>query len=285
MRAARRPFVAGSFYPARAEDLAASVDGLLVAATSADAGSSPPAALIVPHAGYRCSGPVAATAYRQLTGCHGVRTVAILGPGHFRDPHGMAVPECGAWRSPLGEVRIDQNRCAELVDLGLVHRDDHPHAGEHSIEVQLPFLQRVLGDGWSCLPVVMRSTPADTVADCIDALTGDGVLVVASSDLSHYRDQRTALLRDRRTARAIVEMDVAAIRDGDACGAVVVRGLLAWARRHHIRVELLDLRTSADTCGPPARVVGYGAFAARRVGEPPAAAYENRNHVPNADPR
>jgi AmmeMemoRadiSam system protein B len=114
------------------------------------------------------------------------------------------------------------------------------------------------------VPVVTGSTPADTVADCIDALTGDGVLVVASSDLSHYRDQRSALLLDRRTTRAIVEMDVAAIRDGDACGAVVVRGLPAWARRQDIRVELLDLRTSADTCGPPARVVGYGAFAARR---------------------
>jgi predicted class III extradiol MEMO1 family dioxygenase len=237
MRAARRPFAAGSFYPARAEDLAASVDRLLVATTPADADTSPPGALIVPHAGYRCSGPVAATAYRQLTGRRGVRTVVILGPGHFRDPHGMAVPECGAWSSPLGEVRIDQNRCAELVDLGLAHRDDHAHAGEHSIEVQLPFLQRVLGDG---------------------------VLVVASSDLSHYRDHRTALLLDRRTARAIVEMDVAAIRDGDACGAVTVRGLLAWARRHDVSMELLDLRTSAETCGPPARVVGYGAFAARR---------------------
>jgi MEMO1 family protein len=266
MRAARRPFVAGSFYPAQAEDLAASVDGLLAATTSAEAGSSPPAALIVPHAGYRCSGPVAATAYRRLSGHHGIRTVVILGPGHFRDPQGMAVPECGAWMSPLGEVRIDQDRCADLVDLGLVHRDDHPHAGEHSIEVQLPFLQRVLGHGWSCLPVVIRSTPADTVADCLDALTGDGVLVVASSDLSHYLDQRTALLRDRRTARAIVDMDVAAIGDGDACGAVVVRGLLAWARRHEIRLDLLDLRTSADTCGSPARVVGYGAFAAGRAG-------------------
>jgi AmmeMemoRadiSam system protein B len=263
MKPARQPYVAGSFYPAQAHDLAATVDGLLNAAASPYAGSTRPAALVVPHAGYGCSGLVAALAYHQLMRSPRVETVVILGPGHFRDPHGLAVPECSAWRTPLGDVPVDQNLCARLVDLGLAHRDDAAHAGEHSIEVQLPFLQRVLGDGWSCVPVVARSMSADRVADCIDALTGDGVLVVASSDLSHYHDQPTAQRLDRRTAQAIVELNVAAIDDGDACGAVVVRGVLAWTQRHELSVELLDLRTSADTCSDPERVVGYGAFAAR----------------------
>lgn len=263
MKPARQPYVAGSFYPAQVHDLVATVDGLLNAAASPYAGSARPAALVVPHAGYGCSGPVAASAYRQLMDTRWVQTVVILGPGHFRDPHGLAVPECSAWRTPMGDVPVDQNLCARLVDLGLAHRDDGAHAGEHSIEVQLPFLQRVLGDGWFCVPVVARSMSADKVADCIDALTGEGVLVVASSDLSHYHDQPTAQRLDRRTAQAIVELNVAAIDDRDACGAVVVRGVLAWTERRELSMELLDLRTSADTCGDPERVVGYGAFAAR----------------------
>jgi MEMO1 family protein len=263
MREARQPFVAGSFYPAGAEDLAATVDGLLESAASPDDGTVQPTALVVPHAGYNCSGPVAASAYGMMRRNSGIRTVVILGPAHFRDPLGMAVPEAAAWRTPLGEIPIEQDLCRGLVDLGLAHRDDNAHIGEHSIEVQLPFLQRVLGDGWSCVPVVARSASADIVADCIDALTGDEVLVVASSDLSHYHRQPAAQRLDSRTARAIVELNVAAIRDSDACGAVVVRGLLAWVQRHDLSMELLDLRTSADTCSSPERVVGYGAFAAR----------------------
>jgi AmmeMemoRadiSam system protein B len=112
----------------------------------------------------------------------------------------------------------------------------------------------------------MRSTPDAQVADCIEALTGDGVLVVASTDLSHYHDQPTAQRLDRRTAQAIIELNVDAIDDRDACGAVVVRGMLAWSQRRDLSMELLDLRTSAETCGDPERVVGYGAFAARQSG-------------------
>jgi len=256
MTAVRQAHVAGSFYPADPAELTAMVGRLL-----GEGDSELPSALIVPHAAYACSGPVAGSAYRLLG--DSFRTVLLLGPGHFRDPRGSAVPESSAWRTPLGEVPIDQDLCGRLVDRGLAHRDDRPHAGEHSLEVQLPFLQRVLSDGWSCVPVVARSTPADEVADLIDAVSGDGVLVVVSSDLSHYHDQLTAQRLDVRTAGAIVDAEVEAVRDGDACGAVVVRGLLAWTRRHDLGVELLDLRTSADTCGDPSRVVGYGAFVVR----------------------
>jgi AmmeMemoRadiSam system protein B len=259
MTTVRKPYVAGSFYPADPAELAANVDALLAGHHTS---TPPPVALIAPHAAYHCSGPVAASAYGELAGQ--VRSVMVLGPAHFRDPHGMAVPECSTWRTPLGEVPIDQDLCQTLVAKGLVHHDDHAHADEHSLEVQLPFLQRVLSEGWSCMPVVARSTPADKVADLIDAVSGDGVLVVASSDLSHYHDQRTAQRLDVRTAAAIVDADVAGIRNDDACGAVAVRGLLAWVRRHDLGVELLDLRTSADTCGDASRVVGYGAFAVRR---------------------
>lgn len=259
----RAPAVSGLFYPASADDLAATVDGLLDAASPADADDSQPVALVVPHAGYACSGPVAAAAYRRLTRPEDVRTVVILGPAHHRDPQGLAVPECDAWRTPLGEVPVDLDLCGQLVDRGLAHRDDRAHVGEHSLEVQLPFLQRLLGE-WACVPVVAGLVPAEVVADCLDEIALDGVLVVASSDLSHYHDVETAQRLDRRTAQAVVDLEVAAIGDRDACGAVVVRGLMTWAQRRELTLELIDLHTSAETCSTPDRVVGYGAFAARR---------------------
>jgi len=252
----RQPAAAGTFYPADPEVLAAGVDALLDSAPVPV--GDPPAALVVPHAGHSCSGPVAATAFRQL---RSARTVLVLGPGHFRDPGGLAVPECAAWRTPLGEVPIDVAACGHLVDGGLAHRSDHAHAGEHSIEVQLPFLQRALGLDWTLVPVVAGDVSAALVADCIDALAGDGAVVVVSSDLSHYHDEATARRLDERTAQAIVDREVALIGQRDACGAVVVRGLLVWALRHDREVSLLDLATSADTCGDRDRVVGYGAFA------------------------
>lgn len=256
----RAAAVAGPFYPARPEVLAAMVDDLLAAETAATT-DDPPKTLLVPHAGYRCSGAVAASAYRLLTGAQEISTVAVLGPAHFVNPRGIAVPECATWSTPLGDVPIDRPLCTRLEDAELAHCDDRPHAGEHSIEVQLPFLQRVLGDGWTCVPVAARSAPPETIADCLDQLTQAGTLVVVSSDLSHYHDEPTARRLDARTAAAIVGRDPAGVRDGDACGAGVVRGLLAWALRHGLTVEQLVLGTSADTCGGPERVVGYGAFA------------------------
>jgi AmmeMemoRadiSam system protein B len=263
MSGPRHPAVAGRFYPGRAADLAATVDDLLDAAPVPEADGRP-VALLVPHAGYQCSGAVAASAYRMLADTSPIRTVAVLGPAHFLPPHGLAVPECSAWSTPLGDVPVDEALCARLANANIAHRDDRPHAREHSIEVQIPFLQRLLGDGWTLVPVVARSEPPDTIADGIDELVDDDVLVVVSSDLSHYYDEPTARRLDARTATAIVGRDPAGVGDRDACGAGVIRGLLTWAVRHDLTVEQLGRATSADTCSGPDRVVGYGAFAIRR---------------------
>ncbi len=258
----RTPAVAGSFYAGDPAELAATVDALLGRADGSEPARGP-VALVVPHAGLRCSGPVAASAYR-LVRRHWpgrVRAVAVFGPAHFRDVGGMAVPAGRAWSTPLGEVPVDARLRALLVRRGLARADDGCHAGEHSVEVQLPFLQQALAGDWSLLPVVARSVPAELVADCMDALADDDVGVVVSTDLSHYHDVSTAQARDRRTAAAVLRLDVDAVRDEDACGAEVLRGVLVWARRRDLRVGLLDLGTSADTCSGPERVVGYGAFA------------------------
>lgn len=250
----RPPAVAGTFYPADPRELAAAVDGMLAGAKGDGAA---PVALVAPHAGYVYSGPVAASAYALLRGTE-VRRVAILGPAHFVPLRGCAVPAAEAWATPLGEVPIDA-AAREAVGVPV---DDGPFEPEHSLEVQLPFLQRVLLDGFSVLPVAVGACAPANVADTIARLPPDA-LVVVSTDLSHYHNDATAKRRDRRTAEAVLALDPDAIGSEDACGAFALRGIVEHARRRGLAAELLDLRTSADTAGEPYRVVGYGAFAFR----------------------
>lgn len=254
-RRVRRPAVAGVFYPADAESLAATVDGLLLAA-AADRPPTRPAAMVVPHAGYRYSGAVAATAYARLGGNGGARRFLLLGPAHFVRLNGLAAPAADAWRTPLGEVAID----GAARDLAGLPVDDGPHAREHALEVQLPFLQRLIGAPLTILPIAVGWCAPVMVAEAVDRLAGRDMVVLVSTDLSHYHDDPTTRRRDARTAAAILARDPAAIRDDDACGAHALRGLLTWAARHAADVHQLALRTSAEASGDPSRVVGYGAF-------------------------
>jgi AmmeMemoRadiSam system protein B len=257
--------VAGSFYPADPDELAAVVDTLLQGArlrASKVAAAVAPVALVVPHAGYVYSGPVAASAYECLRERQ-VRRIAVLGPAHYVPLTGIAVPAASAFATPIGAVPVDVHTCAALAErYEWVTVDDHPHRPEHSIEVQLPFLQRMLARGWTCVPLVVGESAPEQVADVLDTLwVEEDILPVISTDLSHYLDQVSAGRRDRRTARAVVEADAGAIGRRDACGSFALRGLLHWARRHELDVRLLHLATSADAGGDPGRVVGYGAFA------------------------
>ena len=257
--------VAGSFYPGDADELTAVVDTLLERARLRepnDAAGPAPVALVVPHAGYVYSGPVAASAYDCLRG-RSVRRVAVLGPAHYVPLAGTAVPAVAAFATPIGEVPVEVDTCAVLAERHeCVMVDDRPHRPEHSIEVQLPFLQRVLAPGWTCVPLLVGATAPEQVADVLDALCVNGdVLPVVSTDLSHYLDLPTAQRRDRHTAQAVVDRDAAAIDPHDACGAFPLRGLLHWAARHELEVRLLNQGTSADAGADPRRVVGYAAFA------------------------
>lgn len=255
-RGTRRAVAAGGFYPGDPETLASTVDELLADAATGDGGS--PAAVVVPHAGYVYSGPVAASAFRLLRGA-AVERVVLLGPAHFVPLGGFAVPGASAWETPLGEVAIDAELRATASASGAAV-DDLPHEPEHSLEVQLPFLQRVLPSGFRVLPVAVGRCEPGEAAGLIDALRASA-LVVVSTDLSHYRDDAAAKRLDRRTADAIVARDADAIGPLDACGVFALRGAVEWARLRGLDVRLLDLRTSADTSGDPGRVVGYGAFA------------------------
>lgn len=253
----RAPAVAGTFYPADPVELASMVDAML---EEARGGEGAPVALVAPHAGYAYSGPVAASAYALLRGSD-VRRVVVLGPAHYVPLRGCAVPASEAWATPLGDVPVDAD-AREVVRRAGATVDDGPHDPEHSIEVQLPFLQCVLTGGFSVLPVAVGACPPPVVARVIGAVPADA-LVVVSTDLSHYHDDATAKRLDRRTADAVLALDPDAIGPEDACGVFALRGLVEHARRRGLAIELLDLRTSADTAGDPRRVVGYGAFALR----------------------
>jgi AmmeMemoRadiSam system protein B len=252
----RRPAVAGWFYPAVAADLGSAVDRLLAGAatTATDGGDPLPWALVVPHAGYAYSGPVAASGYATLLGrCANVSRVVLLGPSHVVPLAGMATAAAARWSTPLGEVVVERAPG--------VPADDGPHAADHALEVQLPFLQRVLPAGFTVVPVAVGRTTADEVAGLLDRVRASlPGLIIVSSDLSHYHDDATARLLDRRTAAAVLALDATAIGPADACGGWALRGLLAHARHRRSAVTLLDLRTSADTAGDATRVVGYGAF-------------------------
>lgn len=266
--AVRAPAVAGAFYDSAPDRLARHVDALLAAAEAPAVDTPRPAALVVPHAGYAYSGPVAATAYAHLRRhVDGLRRLVLLGPSHFVPVRGMALPAATGFATPLGTVPVDVAGCVDAAARSAVVKvSDRPHEQEHALEVQLPFLQRLGAGAVPLVPVLVGDAAPPAVAEFLDALgaaDGDETVVLVSTDLSHYLDVDTARRRDRVTADAVVARDADAIRSSDACGAAPLRGLVTWALRHGLDVDLLDLRTSADTAGGRRQVVGYGAF---RVG-------------------
>jgi AmmeMemoRadiSam system protein B/AmmeMemoRadiSam system protein A len=256
--------VAGAFYPDAPGDLRRTVERLLDAARAShqEPDESPaPKALIVPHAGYVYSGAVAASAYVRVERARKtIRRVVLLGPSHRVGFTGLAVPSADAYASPLGPVPVDDLAIAKIAGFSQVRLLDTAHAQEHSLEVQVPFLQVVL-DRFELVPIVVGDAAPDDVARVLDALWGGPeTLIVISSDLSHYHPYEEATERDAATCHAIQTLDLDRITGQAACGCRPINGLLALARRRDLRVTLVDARNSGDTAGPRDRVVGYGAF-------------------------
>ena len=258
----RPPAVAGSFYPADPGALGALVDRLLAEASAGRPGGGGdgtcPKALIVPHAGYVYSGPIAAAAFARVADAASrIQRVVMIGPAHRVYVDGLAWPGAARLRTPLGELAVDVEAIRGLPGVGA-----HPvaHAREHSLEVMLPFLQR-LAPHAKVVPLIGSLAPAAEVGHVLEALWGGAeTLIVISSDLSHYLPYREGRARDEHTAARIVDLDVG-LSGEEACGAVGINGLLWVARRRRMRVERIDLRSSGDTAGPRDEVVGYGAFA------------------------
>ena len=251
--------VAGRFYPSDPEELRGLL-GQLLSAVPARAGAAPKA-LIAPHAGYVYSGPVAASAFAQwLPARDIIKRVVLLGPSHFVSVEGLAASSAEKFATPLGEVPLDAAALRQLSSLPQVRTLDPAHAREHSLEVELPFLQVVLGN-FTLVPLAVGAAGADEIAQVLELLwDGPETGFVISSDLSHYHDYETARRLDRRTADAIEALKPEDVGEEGACGRIPIRGLLRSAARHGLRGCTLDLRNSGDTAGPRDQVVGYGAF-------------------------
>jgi len=303
------PAVAGLFYPAHPEELAKRVDQLLADPKAPQAARIPAdqkiRGLICPHAGYEYSGPVAAVGYRQLQG-RPIRTVVILAPSHTAHFQGASIPDVEAYRTPLGLVGLSAKAArlrqmppfstksqAKVVRPGFWRQSpkelppfgqEDEHTFEHSLEVQLPFLQRALKQ-FELIPILFGEVDPKEVAEALASQLDEDTLVVASSDLSHYHSYETAVDLDRTCLEAIRRMDFEWTADQEACGKGPILALMHLARKKGWTPKVLDYRNSGDTSGERSRgVVGYAAVAfVDQTGEaagPPAHQEQPGPHSP-----
>lgn len=270
--------MAGTFYPNDPGQLAASVDHHLVDGARRLAGrnlltSERPKAIVAPHAGYSYSGPIAGTAFASLRvpdadnggGAPKITRAVIIGPSHRVAFQGISIPSADAFATPLGDVPLDRDSLAPLLELPWVREFDAAHADEHSIEVELPFLLAVADPALEIVPLVVGNASTGQAAEVLDRLWGGPeTLIIISSDLSHFLSHPVATQLDAGTAELILSLSADRLSAERACGYQALRGLLALARTRHLHPSLLDLRNSGDTAGTRDRVVGYCAFAFSR---------------------
>jgi len=256
MSTIRQPAAAGRFYPGEKRVLQAMVQDLLDIEVVFEKKAK---AIIAPHAGYIYSGPTAAVVYKCLEAYRdSINHVILLGPSHYVHLDGLALSSAQRFATPLGDVPINQGLCETMLGLRQATYFDPAHMKEHSLEVQLPFLQVVLGE-FDMVPMSVGSASPEDVAEVLDLLWGeDETLLVISSDLSHFHDYYTARENDQATADAILKFEP--VYPFQACGCVGINGMVHVAKRRGMGVQMLDLRNSGDTAGPRDRVVGYGAF-------------------------
>lgn len=255
----RPPAIAGTFYPGNPTVLRSQIQQFL---NDASETSSPPKAIIAPHAGYIYSGPVAAYAYKSIQKLRTtIKRVVLLGPAHRVPVNGLAASSMSHFATPLGNVALDQSTIESLVQqFAFVEKFDRAHAAEHSLEIHLPFLQEILDD-FVLVPLVVGEATGEQVGAVLETLWGgDETLIVISSDLSHFHNYQTAQHLDRQTAEAIERFDGSALDYESACGRNPIKGLLHIATKHQLQIQRVDLRNSGDTAGSKDRVVGYGSW-------------------------
>lgn len=256
----RRPALAGTFYAATADGLNTQVDQSFARRVTTDV--EPPKALVAPHAGLVYSGPIAATAYATLRpDAPAIERIVLLGPSHHFGFDGFVIPAATMWQTPLGNVVLDRPTLQGLSGRADVRISDEAHAPEHSLEVHLPFLQRVCG-AFTLVPILVgQITPVQGAALLRQVWGGPETRVVISSDLSHFFSLPHAREVDAASTAVIEALDADAMLRADACGRYPVAALLHEAKRRGMHMATLDVRTSADTAGDPTRVVGYGSYA------------------------
>lgn len=257
MNTIRKPVVAGLFYPSDAHELQTLVNQYLKEIQPSTAPA--PKAIIAPHAGYIYSGPIAANVYARLSP-NSITKVVLLGPSHRVPLRGLAASSMTTFATPLGNIPLDRQAIDNILTLPQVSVLELAHSNEHSLEVQLPFLQTVLDD-FTLIPLVVGEATPEQVGEVLEKLWGGKeTLIVISSDLSHYHDYETAQQMDKLTSQAIENLRYEDISYEQACGRIPINGLLHVARKLGMQAKTIDLRNSGDTAGPKNQVVGYGAY-------------------------
>jgi len=272
----RKPAVAGTFYPSNPKDLSRTIEACYLHLLGpgkkppAPRGTSTTVAVVAPHAGYEYSGPVAAHSYLHASSLPDPELIVVVAPNHYGIGSGVSTFKEGFWETPLGRMRVDSEASAKLVrDAGVATFDPDAHRMEHSLEVQLPFLQMIYGDSVPFLPVSLLFQDVDTakaVAGALaDIVKGRKAVLVASSDLTHYEPAATARSKDSSLLQQVVGMDISGFYSTlerlnvTACGfgaiATVMKASDSLGLR---RGELLKYATSGDTTGDNLQVVGYG---------------------------
>ncbi len=262
--------VSGVFYPAEKKQLEQKIDTLLKETEVKASKGSVPVGLIVPHGAYEHSGKVAAAAYRQIAG-KPYKSIILLGHSHYGPLQGVSVYPYGAWETPLGKVAIDDQLAATLMEqCSFVRYQPSAFEREHSLEVQLPFLQKVL-ENFKILPLLvgkLNGTESRALAEYLSARIEQNpgkVLVIASSDMSHYHPYHEATAMDKAVLKQIEAVDLRMLRKelesgtGELCGSPPVTTLMRVAENIGAKVKLLDYANSGDLTGDKSRVVGYAA--------------------------
>ncbi len=266
----REPQMAGSFYPANPSQLSSEID-LLLAGVSIDPPQGDLFALIAPHAGIVYSGRVAAHGYKLLKDKE-IETVVLIGPSHRIPFRGASVWQGGSWKTPLGEIPIDEGLAQAIAgESPDLQYSSEVHIPEHSLEVQLPFLQRVL-ENFKIVPILVGDlslTTSNTLARALDQhVRGKKVLIVASTDMSHYHASKEAETMDQHTLDLIKSLDSVSLFSelqagrSELCGAAAVLTLLDLLKLRGIKdIQGLKYAHSGHATGDVSRVVGYSAFA------------------------
>jgi len=279
----RRAVVAGMFYEGNAEALRAQVESCFLHRFGPKklpvvdtAGPRKILGLVCPHAGYVYSGPVAANAFYALAQDGKVDNVVVLGPNHTGEGSGLAIMNEGAWRTPLGDVEIDSLLANDIVkETTVLDVDDVAHRHEHSIEVQLPFLQYMYGTGFKFVPICFLMQDLESAREVgralVEALAGRNAVVVASSDFTHYEPQASVNRKDTAALRAVEALDdkkfyeILEAENVSACGYAPIAALLTYAKGMGAKkAELLSHKTSGDITGDTTSVVGYAAVAIKK---------------------
>lgn len=254
MEITRKPAVADAFYPADPEVLGSMIDKFLQECVKPSI-EGEVKAIIVPHAGYVYSGIVAAAGYNLIKGLSG-KKVLLIGPAHYVLFKGAAVPESTIWQMPFGNINVHR-----LLTGTLIVEDEAPFVEEHSLEVQIPFLQKVMKN-FELYPLCLGDvSPQALAAELKSFAERDDVIIVVSSDLSHFYTYTEANDLDKRANEFLPKLDIENARNVEACGIKGIMTLLYLAKTLGLKGHFVDYKNSGDTSGEKSRVVGYGCYA------------------------